>query len=334
MPPIKEEVKFGTITFTSTTSDPSGASVAGISKDITLNVTSVQTAPAGPVMQTRIYAWNGLLQEDYRAMVIVFNGEYDEFNTANTHNLNIRYYAGKIGSGDPDSFSELDFSSYVPAFHFVQGVTVPEVNVPIQFDQIQVKTGATNRKIVGSIDEIILGSTVLSNFNIQINSFGGNAIPLNHFIIFDLDGLPSGSFESQTFTCQSDQASKTGILQLKSEFTPDSRNPLASLTFDFTHHSNKLAYNGPVGKFDLVDGLGFTEIKVTAIDQNGKIYREQNNKGFEVVRGEKPWSQYFNGVSMVVTEGYILMEFEMELISSDGSKITITNGHAHYKTAA
>lgn len=327
MPPVKDEVSYGTISFSTSSVTSSGARIVQPSNDITLNVTSVQTAPNGPVMETRIYAWNGLIGADYRAMIIRFSGEFDDFTPGNSYNLGLNYtglHVVTAAGGGPAA---------IPAFDYVLEAPPSFVTVPFQFESIEINTTAENRKIVGSLPELIYGSDTLRNFRIDINSFGGNVIPLNTLMSFDVDGIPSGSFETQPFTCTSEESRKPGVLQVKAEFTPDSRNPLQSLTFDFVHHSSKLAYTGPVGNFDLYDGLGYTEIKVTAVDQTGKIYQEQKNRGFVVMRKEIPWDSYFNGVSTVFTTGYLLMEFEMELISSDGSLMTITNGNAYYITA-
>ncbi len=322
MPPKRAEESFGTISFSSTMEAPYSPSVIRPSSDIKLNVTSVQTAPFGPNMQTRIYAWNGLVAENYRAMVIVVMGDYDDYSAGNTYGLNIRYYKGLTNSGSYSS---------IPSMDFFTETLPPAISVPIQFDQVEVKTTAENRKMIGSIDQFVYSGDTLSNFKIDINRFGGGMVNINFLMSFDLNGLPSGSFESQLSTCKNPEAGTPGIHQLKAEFAPDSRNPLQSLTFDFVHHSNKLAYNGPVGKYDLVDGLGYTEIKVTAVDQFGKIFTEQKGNGFVVVRSEGPWNEYFNGVEVVLTEGSIWLQFEMELISTDGSILTITNGNAYYK---
>jgi len=299
------------------------------------------TAPNGSVMQTRIFACNDLKGSEFRSMVIVINGGFDDFPTDNP-NVNFTY-----SKGQPTNVTGLTNSQVVnnqltytgarlfcPAFFYPSGNFPSSVSVtrPVSFYQFNINVPNNQRRISASIPSLIIGGDVLENFELNIHSYGGTLLPYARCMTFEVDGKFCGSFESTDKSCVKPEWDSPGINQIKGTFLPDSRNPIEELTIDFVHHSSRLAYNGPVGKFDLLDGTGYTEIRITAVDQNGKIYREQKGKGYVKTHYEKPWYRFFDGVSFVYREGFILMGFEAELKSDDGSTIKIENGNAYYIT--
>lgn len=311
MPRIGETRSFGTITFTDVKDDPTTTTVGTKDNYKTLQVTTVQCAPFGGIMQTRIFSSNGFEGAEFRGMQLLINGTYDNFPLENP-NVNITFYKGK------------EFTGYT---------STAVVNVPVTFSKFEINVSAKDRKITASIPQLVIGSDTLSAFEIAIQSFGGSDyIADGYYMTFDVNGKACGSFETPLYNCEKPMWDEPGVNQIHGSFTPDDRNPIVDFKIDFVHHSSKLAYTGPVGKYDLNDGTGYTEIKMTATDQNGKIYTEQKGKGYVRTIFEKPWYRFFDGVSYNYREGFIVLEFEAELISSDGSILTIENGNAYYKT--
>lgn len=335
LPRVPDPISYGTISFEDVLNSPSTTTVSTQDKNKTLDVYSVMCAPNGNNMQTRIYAWNGYNGAEFRALLIYINGGFDDFPLENP-NVSFTFYKGELTqtlvlANQPDYLIQKE--DFIPAFTYPQGTYTSGVSVtkPLTFSQFQINVAAKDRKIRASIPELVIGSDTLRSFEIDIHSFGGTLLASNKCLTFDVNDKPAGSFEDQPFKCVKNETVPTpGILQLKGTFTPDSRNPLVSLTFDFVHHSSKLAYNGPVGRYDLNDGTGYTEIKITAEDQSGRIFREQKGKGFVRTHYERPWSKFFNGAQTVFTEGWILLEFSADLISDDGTVLSLKNGNAYY----
>lgn len=335
LPRVPEPPDFGTITFDEYTPNNSTAAIGQIEKEKKLHVYSVISAPNGSAMQTRIFAWNGLHETHFRAMEIYINGGFDDF-PLNNPNVVIHYYKNQLPNTTvfvPYNPEYLTIRSidYVPAFQFPQrqyGSVITKI-VPINFSQFVTQTASENRKIRASIPDMIFGADTLKNLQIDIKSFGGNLMHHNKCMTFDVNGKPAGSFENQALSANG-ISQKPGILKMTASFEPDSRNPITSLTLEFVHHSSRLAYNGPVGKFDLSDGTGYTEIKITAIDQNGITFREQKGKGFVRTFYENPWVFQVSFPSNTIYPGQILLEFGAELISDSGQILNITNGQAYF----
>lgn len=334
MPRVPEPPKYGTITFNELPNDLSTTTIASKDNLKTLYVHSVICAPVGSGMQTRVFAWNGYYGAECRTMTMNIQGGFDSFPLEN-NSVSIVYSKGLVNY----NFALFDYNSsppksnkdYIPPFALTKSEFTSSMPVffPINFSKFDVFGSAENRKIAANIPSMTVGFDVLENIVIDIQSFGGVLTSGSKCMTFDVDGKPCGSFDNQPFVAVG-QDGKPGITNLKAQFTADARNPLISLTFDFVHHSSKLAYTGPVGNYDLSDGMGYTEIKITAEDQNGVIYREQKGKGFVRVFHEKPWVYLNSFPTGTVFPGEFLMEFEAELISDSGTKMTITNGNAFY----
>jgi hypothetical protein len=342
VPRLPENESFGEITFNEVPNTMSIATVGSKSNFRTLKVYSVMTAPNGSTMQTRIFACNDLSGSEFRSLEIIINGGFDDFPTENP-NVIFTYSKG-VPTNVTGLYNtqvvnnQLTYTgvrSFYPAFFYPTGTFPSRITSvsPIIFSQFSIDVPNDQRRISASIPSLTFGFDVLENFEMNINSYGGTLLPYTKCMTFEVDGKFCGSFENTLMRCTKPESNKPGINQIKGTFTSDSRNPIEELTIDFVHHSSRLAYNGPVGKFDLLDGTGYTEIKITALDQNGKIYREQKGKGFVKTYYEKPWFSFFDGVSNVERDGFILLAFEAELKSDDGSIIKIENGNAHYITS-
>jgi hypothetical protein len=327
----------GTITYSDVKNSPNTTTVSTQSNVKTLDVYTTICAPIGDLMQTRIYAWNGYYGGEFRALEFIIAGSFDNF-PLNHPGVSVTYYKGLMTqkfslSGYSYEGKIISQEDYIPTFNFPQGdyLVKATANVPINFSEFDINKPADQRRIKATIPQMVIGVDTLLAMDISINSFGGAPFPYNHHMTFDLDGKPCGSYDLPLYNCVKPEPNAPGILQLKGTFIGDSRNPLVDLTFDFTHHSSKLAYTGPVGKYDLSDGTGYTEIKITATDQSGKIYREQKGSGFVRTYFEQPWYKFFDGATFNYREGYIVLAFEAELQSDDGATISIENGNAFYK---
>lgn len=327
----------GSISFRDIANDPITTTISTPSNQKTLQVYTATCAPFGNIMLAKIFAWNGYYGSEFRALQFNIPGSFDNF-PMNNPNVTLTYYKGltKVTHGlfgEDNEFQNISAEDYTPSFIFPQAVfeSKKTVTIPITFTQCDIYQTATDRKIRASIPSVIIGGDTLEAMEIDIQGYGGTATPETYHMTFDLNGKSCGSYDASQHNCIKAQHSEPGIYQLKGTFIADSRNPIVDLTFDFTHHSSKLAYTGPVGRHELSDGTGYTEIKITATDQNGKTYHEQKDAGFVRTYLEKPWYQFFDGVSIIKREGYILLEFGAELISNDGSVISIENGNAYYK---
>lgn len=334
MPRVPDPPKYGTITFNEVPNDISTTTIASNTNLKTLYVYSVICAPFGSGMQTRIFAWNGYYGAECRTMTMNIQGGATSFPLEN-NSVSIVYSKGLVNY----NFALIDYNSsppktnkdYIPPFALTKSEFTQSTSAffPINFSQFDVFGAAENRKIKANIPSMTIGFDVLENIAIDIQSFGGVLTSGSKCMTFDVDGKPCGSFDNQPFVAVG-ESSKPGISSLKATFNPDERNPLVSVNFDFVHHSSRLAYTGPVGKYDLSDGTGYTEIKITAEDQNGVVYREQKGKGFVRVFHEKPWTLLVSFPTNTIFPGEFLMEFEAELVSDSGTKMTITNGNAFY----
>lgn len=334
MPRVPNPPAYGTITFNEVPDNPSTTTVATKDNLKTLFVHSVICAPSGDGMQTRLFAWNGYYGGECRTMIITFQGSENNFLLENQP-VKIEYFKNLISYGfalsEYNASPAVKSKDYVPPFALTKSEfgSAKSLNLQMNFSKFDVFVPASERKISTSIPSVIVGTDVLENFVVDVQSFGGILTSLNKCMTFDVDGKPCGSFDNQPFIAIG-QDKKPGISSLQATFNPDIRNPLVSITFDFVHHSSKLAYTGPVGKYDLSDGTGFTEIKITAVDQNGVVYREQKGKGFVRVLYEKPWSLLVSFPTNTIFPGDLLMQFEAELVSETGSTVTLTNGNAYY----
>jgi hypothetical protein len=333
LPRVPDPISYGTISFEDVLNSPSTTTISTQDKFKTLQVYSVVCAPLENNMQTRIYAWNGYDGAEFRAITMTINGGYDDFPLEN-QTVSIGFLKGQltqtlalVNNPNPTPRKE----DFIPAFAHLQGtyVSSQSVSLPVTFTEFQTNVASENRKIKASIPQVIIGSDTLKAFEIDINAFGGILTPTSKCMTFDANDKPAGSFTNQAFHAIGIDK-KPGITTLEAEFLPDSRNPIVSLTFDFVHHSSRLAYNGPVGRHDLTDGTGYTEIKITAVDQNGVVYREQKGYGYVRVLYEKPWSELISFPTNTIFPGWILMEFQAELISDSGVKMTLKNGNAYY----
>ncbi len=334
MPRVPDPPAYGTISFNEVPDYPTTTTITNKSNLKTLYVYSVICAPTAQGLQTRIFAWNRAYGQECRTLVMVVSGGSSGFLLENpnvfmsySRNL-IQYGFGLIDNTVSPAQMNKD---YVPPFALTKSEF--ELNttatVPITFSEFNANVPSNERKIKASVPSLLIGQTNLENFNINIESFGGVLTSTQKCMTFDLNGIPSGSFDSQPSNAIGFDK-KPGVSTLTASFNPSQNNSLVSLTFDFVHHSSKLAYTGPVGKYDLSDGTGYTEIKITAVDQNGVVYREQKGKGFLRVLYEKPWQLLITFPTNSKFPGDLLMEFEAELMSESGEKMTITNGNAYY----
>jgi hypothetical protein len=214
-----------------------------------------------------------------------------------------------------------------------QNPILKTASVPMVFTDIQLNS--SSKRLQYNSPSINLNGLVLQDFKIDISSFGGVNLPISNCMTFDLNGKSEGSFENQTTPCKQKMQpfggpsiAIPGVEKVSGIFTDDSRNTLVSLEILFTHDENHLAYNGPVGKRYLTNGSDYTEINIIATDKNGKIYREQNNKGYVKAISEYVWQN----VSFNLSPGHILLQFEFDLIADDGSVISISNGNVFFKT--
>ena len=333
LPRVPDPISYGTISFEDVLNTPSTTTISTPDKNKKLDVYSVMCAPNSNNMQTRIFAWNGYHGAEFRALIMYINGGFEDFPLENP-NVNVIFYKGELTqtialpnfNGDPNRKED-----FIPAFAYPQGTytSISSGITPITFIQFQTNIAAKDRKIRASIPEVVIGVDTLRSFEIDIHSFGGILLPSNKCVTFDVNDKAAGSFEDQPFTAIGFSL-QPGISTLKAEFVPDSRNPLVSLTFDFVHHSSKLAYNGPIGRYELNDGTGYTEIKITAIDQNGVVYREKKGHGYVRVLYETPLQFVFSFPTNFTVDGKFLMEFQAELESDSGAKMRLTNGNVNY----
>lgn len=282
-------------------------------------------------METRIFAWNGREKEDFRSLSLVFRGTSEGFSQDLTYSVNFAYSylnpsANTLGITKSDFLPPIE-----PAFHYHQRTPLENRYIPIKFSNIQLNQNI--KKITYNTDKLEVYGKNLYDFKLDINSLGGVNIPISNCVTFNLNGNPEGSFQNQSFRCIQDMKDskngKLGIQKMSATFDEGNKNKLKSLEISFKHLDNKLAYNGPVGKFIMPNGTDYTEISVVATDQEGKIYREQSNKGYVKAISEKIWG-YDN--SRVLYKGFVLLKFEFDLISSDGDILNITNGNALYET--
>lgn len=334
MPRVPDPPAYGTITFNEVPDNSTTTTVATYDSKKTLYIYSVICAPSPGGMQTRIFAWNGYSGAACRTLIMNIQGSEDNFPLENS-SVNFVYSKGLNQYGfalfDPNASSPQTSKNYAPPFALTKSefASTEYASFPVNFSKFDVFVPANERKISGFMPSVTVGSTALENFTIDVQSFGGILTSLNKCMTFDVDGKPCGSFVNQVFNAVGEDK-KPGISSLQATFNADIRNPLVSITFDFVHHSSKLAYTGPVGKYDLSDGTGYTEIKINAVDQNGVVYREQKGKGFVRVLYEKPWSLLVSFPTNTIFPGDLLMEFEAELVSETGSTVTLTNGNAYY----
>lgn len=333
--PIKT---YGKISFIDTTQSYA-ASLTTKSDLVEMDVLSAVVAPNGGVMETRIYAWNGKYGQDFRSISLVFTGTYDDFPAGNTYGVTVSYNrTSKVNLATATSQSssppvDLVFNYNNPSLVNWQNPDIKTASVPMVFSAIQLTSNS--KKLVYSNPSLEVNGIFLQDFKLDISSFGGVNLPISNCMTFDLNGKSEGSFENQTTPCKQKMQpfggptiAIPGVEKVSGIFTDDSRNTLVSLEILFTHDDNLLAYNGPVGKRYLANGSDYTEINVIATDKNGKIYREQNNKGYVKAISEYVWQN----VNFNLSPGHIVLQFEFDLIADDGSVISISNGNVFFRT--
>jgi hypothetical protein len=315
-----ENKGYGTISFTVPTTTQVNK-FDGTSKAFTLYVKNIGTLSDSAYNYVLINADNNLLVEDLRKVQCTLRVRK---NHASGDTIVFMGFNYSEGSGDnlPTSVYQLNGGNRVKLVGLaLNGDNSQKWFNAFSMQDLNCTAGRSTRTIKGLV--------------IDVSSFGTIDLTTSgNVMAFNCNNLSCGSFKQQTklpkqlmHPYKQPIQGMLGIDTLTATFDANDNSPFSKITIVFKHLGDALAY-GPVGEHDYIDGRGTTNISVTAWHKNGTIYREQKDKGYVYMRHESAWRLRPN--TFEFAPGSANVEFEFDLVNSNGKVISVTAGKANY----
>ncbi|MCB9189004.1 MAG: hypothetical protein H6599_06950 [Flavobacteriales bacterium] len=323
---------------------------------VTLDIVAIGIVPTNTSSNNyhlKILAWNKLFGEDLKMVFVTMLGDLSNPASGKSIQTSFIYNEGTTQFNTKfDPFVKLYNSTNSGNYKHYRLVLFPmssNAYVNVNIDPLQ-RSFSTNIDSLEVNDYFAGKQKIITNISIDANSFSN--FPLDNYgITFDCNGKPAGvygdlgggtnsiPYESLKNPFATGAYCVADYSHFKGTFYDNGINQLAELKVEFFHYRpdpdnwNTWIYayknrGGRVGIQSNLDGSGFTEIQVTATDFNGKIYREQQDQGYVIVK-DYQYSQYVNGAKI---NGKAFFEFSFELKSDDGSIMKIENGNAYTQT--
>lgn len=312
---LPPDIGFGIISFTLDTLNYGNVGIEKPSKNVVLTVRGMAVAKIGSRYEAQIKADNGLTGADHKSVHITLKGEDAGFIKGTSYDTWISYYEGG--------------ATY---FNFFARTAVDDIQIEgLPADCFLTTVPSTHTlNSVGSIG--VSQQVTLSDFTINVDGFGGNPF-LGEGFTFNVNGKPAGGFTN----CLNANYMITPPLGNYGQLEPDSftvyfdnvdfNSLIKTMSFKYINKNPNVNFH-KVGRVKLYDNSGYSELRIEAVGHDGKVYREQDGKGYLHVISAEAWTY----VNFVDFSGSLTYEFAFELIASDGEVLDITAGVASFET--
>lgn len=296
-------------------------------KNVVLDIKAVNILPDADDNLLMMRAGNGLLGDEYKEIVISLRDTANGFIAGKSYRGQLFYYQG----AEQSLFSNQNVTLKV---------TDAILNGALDQEFVQITGVADIQLEERGVYAYETRFLQLTDFNIDVRELGGNVLRrYSDAAVFRVDGNPRGSnnycLDGYNATSAFDYSSgsccvygKPTLDSFRLRFDDETANPeIKLLTVSILKAGNTGTGNQQrVGKYQLYDKSGYAELRVEAIGHNGKVYHEQQGKGYVEVLASEGWRV----INQAYTIGFIEYEFAFELKSDDGEILEVTNGLASF----